>query len=67
MENPLKDYREQNGLSQRDLADILGCSRGLVSLIETGERPITPENADTWAQLLGIPRSRLHPMFKRAA
>lgn len=67
MLNPLRKYREANGLTQQELADVLGCSRGLVSLIESGARAITPENADAWEPKIGIPRSKLCPIFRRAA
>jgi transcriptional regulator with XRE-family HTH domain len=67
-QNPIRQYREQHGLSQEAMAEVLGVSRGLVSLIETGERPITPENAKEWEPKLGIPRETLCPeIFKRAA
>lgn len=66
--NPLKAYREEHGLSQQELADLLDVSRGLVSLIETGERPITPANAKDWEPKLGIPREKLCPeIFGRQA
>lgn len=66
--NPLKSYREKHDLSQQELADLLGVSRGLVSLIETGERPITPENAKDWESKLDVPREKLCPdVFRRQA
>ena len=67
MSNPLIAYREAKKLTQQELADLLGVSRGLVSLIETEGRPITPENAVEWESILGIPREKLCPdVFKRA-
>ena len=68
MSNPLRSYRDKHSLSQQELADLLGVSRGLVSLIETGERPITPENAKEWEPKLSIPREKLCPdIFRREA
>ncbi len=34
----LKKYRQKTGISQQSLADTLGCTQALVSLIETGSR-----------------------------
>lgn len=67
MSSPLRKYRERNSLTQQQLAELLKCSRGLVSLIETGEREITPENAKAWEPKLGIPRERLCAIFRREA
>lgn len=65
--NPLKAYREANGLSQEDLALKLGVSRQMIGLIETGERRITPEKALEWAEITGIPKEEMSDVFKRAA
>ena len=66
MSNPLREYREQHSLTQHQLAKLLEVSRGLVSLIESGARPITPENAKEWESKLRIDRSELCPgVFKR--
>lgn len=67
MPNPLRSYREKRGLSQQALAELLGVSRGLVSLIETGERQITPKNAKDWEPKLGISRAKLCPEVFSAA
>lgn len=65
----LRAFRQRNNLSQAELAEILKCSTGLVSHIETGKRPITPKKAKDWEPLLGISREKLCPEFfgKRAA
>lgn len=66
--HPLVEYREKHGLTQQELADKLKVSRGLISLIESGERPITAQNAKDWEGILGIPREKLCPeIFGRAA
>lgn len=67
MSSPLLSYRQRNHLTQEELADILGVSRALISLIETGARPITPENARDWEPLLGMPRKQLCPEIFKAA
>lgn len=61
MANPLVEYREQHKLTQQELADKLGVSRGLVSLIEIGEREIQWAQAQKWEGILGISRERLAP------
>lgn len=61
MTNPLLTYRTKNGLSQLELAEKLGISRQLVSLIESGKRRITPDNAVDWAPRLGLGRNSLLP------
>lgn len=40
----LKELRQTKGWSQRKLAKLSGLSQGLISLIENGERSISPEN-----------------------
>lgn len=65
MLNPLLEYREKYGYTQQQLADLLGCSRGLVSMIELGDRAITPENADGWAPKMGVSAGRLNPILAR--
>ncbi len=37
----LVNYRVDNGLSQRDLADLLGCSQAMISKIERGDYNFT--------------------------
>ena len=34
----LRSARDKSGLSQRQLADAVGCSQTLIALMETGER-----------------------------
>jgi transcriptional regulator with XRE-family HTH domain len=59
-------YRENKGLTQAELARKLGVSRGMVSLIESGERTITAEKANAWAALLGLNRCMLNPIFAQS-
>lgn len=49
----VRDLRFKKGWSQRKLASMTGISQGLISLIENGERNITPENAATLQKVLG--------------
>jgi transcriptional regulator with XRE-family HTH domain len=66
--NPLKAYREAQQLSQQDLADKLGVSRGLVSLWESGHRAVSAEMAVKIEHRLGIDRADIRKdLFKRAA
>jgi transcriptional regulator with XRE-family HTH domain len=65
MSNPLLEYRTTYGYTQGQLADLLGCSRALLSMIEIGARPITPENADEWAPKMGVSRAKLCPLLGR--
>lgn len=59
--HPLQIYREQNDLSQEDLAGKLGVSRQLIGLIEAGKRSVTPENAKEWELLIPVSKEALCP------
>ena len=48
------NYRKIQGLSQQQLADYLGVTRELISLIETGSRDISMSNLIKLADLFGI-------------
>ena len=37
LKNTIKQARKENGLSQRELAEIVGVSRNTISSIETGQ------------------------------
>lgn len=65
MSNPFNSIRRKRRLSQQQLADLLGISRQLVGLIESGKRRITPDNANPWAPILGVSREYLCPTFKK--
>lgn len=59
--SPIQAYREANGLTQQELADILDVSQTLVANVENGARPITPERAIDWESRIGIHRAILRP------
>ena len=61
MIHPLKSYRNVKGLTQGELAAILGVSDATITHIENGRRRITPENAIKWEGLIEIDRARLCP------
>jgi transcriptional regulator with XRE-family HTH domain len=48
------NYRKIQDLSQQQLADYLGVTRELISLIETGNRDISMSNLNKLADLFGI-------------
>lgn len=66
MANPLLAYRKKHGLSQQALADKLGISRQLVSMIECGDRSFTDEMSLHIEARLGIDRMITRPdLFRR--
>lgn len=65
-EHIFTQYRKDHGtggkpLSESALAGILGCSRSLISLIELGIRPITPENAKEWERKINLTKEQMCP------
>lgn len=57
MNNPiiqLKEYREKNGLSQKQLAKILGVGQGYISKIENGVESPTVRMIYKFAETLSI-------------
>lgn len=55
----IRKYRELIGLNQIQLANYLGVTRELISLIESGKRDISIENLSRLADLFGIELSDL--------
>ncbi len=50
----LRAYRKRHGLSQADLAEILGEQQSTIARIETGRREVTARAALRWPQLIDI-------------
>lgn len=50
----LKDLREQKGLSQAELANIVGVSQGVISQYERGDRKPTNEIHSKLSKALGV-------------
>lgn len=66
--DPLKAYRDEKDLSQQQLADKLGVSRAMVSMLEVGGRPYTADMCLLIEKRLRIPRERMRPdLFEKAA
>lgn len=51
--------RQQTGLTQGDIASILGVTQSFVSKCERGERRLDIVEARTWCMALGIPIQKL--------
>ncbi|MBX9933746.1 MAG: helix-turn-helix domain-containing protein [Methylobacterium sp.] len=51
----LKQLREDRGLSQKQLADLVGAEYyTFISQLETGRGRIPPDRYDAWAEALGV-------------
>lgn len=55
----IRAYREKNGLSQEDLADICGLHRTYIGSVERGERNVTISTLEVFASVMGISVSQL--------
>lgn len=63
--HPLRTYRESVKMTRNQLAEKLGVSPALVSLIEIGRRRVTPENARDWEKIIPVTKEALCPaVFK---
>ena len=61
MTHPVRDFRVRQKLSQAALAKLVGVSRAMVGLVETGDRRIAAEDVVAWEKATGIPRAKLRP------
>lgn len=61
MIHPLKRYREQEGLTQHELGDLLGVSRTAVARWETGRRKVGRGSLADIGTKTGIPAKELRP------
>jgi transcriptional regulator with XRE-family HTH domain len=50
----LREWRENRGLTQQDLADLIGTARDTISKWETGDRGALPANAKRLASVLNV-------------
>ena len=50
----IRNLREDNDLTQKQIADILICDQSLYSKYERGERPLPLEYADKLADYYGV-------------
>lgn len=57
----LKNFREAQALSQRDLANVSGVAQATISLIERGDRKVRPSTLRKLAEALGVEPSTLLP------
>lgn len=53
MQNRLREFRAKKGLTQMQIADVLGCQQGLVSQYERGVYTPSLHNALLLARALG--------------
>lgn len=61
MAHPLRKYREETGLSQPELARLLGVGRSAVHRWESGERKIKSALIPSISEKTGIPAKDLRP------
>ena len=50
----IKSYRESFGLSQQEIANLIGVSRGTITYYETGSRMPSMQNIEKLADFFGI-------------
>jgi transcriptional regulator with XRE-family HTH domain len=55
----IKRLREQKGLSQQDLAELMNVTHGAVSLWESDKRSMNVKQADKLAAALGVTLNEL--------
>lgn len=53
----IKEFRENSGYTQKNIADFLGIDQSMVSKIEKGERSLTSDMLDSLSALFGVPVS----------
>lgn len=66
VKHPIKTYREKAGLTQKQLASILGVSDATITHIENGRRRVTPENAKEWESKIPVSKADLCPEIFRS-
>lgn len=63
----IKEFREQSGISQQKLADMLGVSRPTMSQIENGERRISADELITLSEIFNLSIDSLLDLKKQPA
>lgn len=63
----IREARKRAGLSQIQLAELVGMDQSGISRIERGERPVTVDMLKAIAQALGVRPAALLDDTKRAA
>lgn len=58
----IKEFRENSGYTQKNIADFLGVDQSMVSKIEKGERSLTSDMLDSLSALFGVPVSSFQTM-----
>lgn len=54
MKSRLEQFRHQNSLRQEDLAQLLGCTKSNISMIERGKSSVTKRNRDVLVQKFNL-------------
>jgi transcriptional regulator with XRE-family HTH domain len=57
----IRQFRTKRGLSQKEMAAMLGVSPALISEIERGNRKVSPRKVREWAGKLKVSRAALRP------
>lgn len=57
----IRNFREERKMTLEDLAKKLGKSKGYISKLETGKKPINLENLHLIAEALGVEVTDLFP------
>lgn len=60
----IKYFREQAGMTQEQLGDMIGCSNSEISLLEADKRRLTLENLDKIIKALNIKFTDILPEYK---
>jgi transcriptional regulator with XRE-family HTH domain len=65
--NLIRNQREKRNLSQKMIADYLGCTSVFISRIESGATPLPPTHADKLARILQIGKDEIMKAIKADA
>lgn len=59
MTDELKNFFKEQGLTQKDLAEILGVSQPYIGMLLTGKKPFGKNTANIWSEKFGLSASWL--------